>query len=264
MSSLCRLAFASRPHLGLARLASRPRAFTWRVADVAALAAILVFLVWYPGPFRELAGGRGLFVLLTSVDVVLGPLLTFAVFDRTKSRRHLRLDLGGDRPRCSSPPWSTDAHRVHRPSGRHGLRGRPDAPRRRRRRGGRRAARGLAGISKPAADRPDAARRPSAADAAERNDALFQGVAGKDVGGPAEVLAALRGVESPGPRAIAACRSASRALPGACGRDPAAAASDEGRAGDQPLPSGHGATAWSAVLDSGGNVLGYLPFDAFF
>ena len=61
---------------------------------IATLAAILVFFVWYPGAFRELAGGRDLFLLLTSVDVVLGPLLTLAVFDRAKSRRHLRLDLG--------------------------------------------------------------------------------------------------------------------------------------------------------------------------
>ncbi len=60
---------------------------------IAALAAILMFLVWYPGAFRDLAGGRNLFLVLTSVDVVLGPLLTLAVFDRCKSRRHLRIDL---------------------------------------------------------------------------------------------------------------------------------------------------------------------------
>src|SRR5664279_5232927 len=62
-------------------------------AAVALLAALLVFAVWYPGAFRELAGGRGLFLLVTSVDVVLGPVLTFAVFNRAKGRRHLTWDL---------------------------------------------------------------------------------------------------------------------------------------------------------------------------
>ena len=60
---------------------------------IALLAAILVFGLWYPGDFRLLAGGRGLFVLVMSVDVVIGPLLTFAVFNRTKGVRHLRRDL---------------------------------------------------------------------------------------------------------------------------------------------------------------------------
>jgi hypothetical protein len=62
-------------------------------AAVAGLAAILVFWLWYPGPFRRLAGGRDLFLLVTSVDVVLGPCLTFAVFNITKGTRHLRRDL---------------------------------------------------------------------------------------------------------------------------------------------------------------------------
>lgn len=62
-------------------------------AVVALLAAVSVFGVWYPGPFRLLAGGRDLFFLVTSVDVVLGPLLTFAVFNLAKGWRHLRWDL---------------------------------------------------------------------------------------------------------------------------------------------------------------------------
>ena len=55
--------------------------------------AVLVFALWYPGPFRWLAGGRDLFLLVISVDVVIGPLLTFAVFNRAKGVRHLRRDL---------------------------------------------------------------------------------------------------------------------------------------------------------------------------
>jgi hypothetical protein len=60
---------------------------------VAALSALLVFLVWYPFPYRELSGGRDLFLLLVSVDVVIGPLITFAVFNRAKPARELRRDL---------------------------------------------------------------------------------------------------------------------------------------------------------------------------
>jgi hypothetical protein len=60
---------------------------------VAVLAAALVFGLWYPGAYRLLAGGRDLFLLLTSVDVVLGPLLTFVVFDLRKGWPHLRRDL---------------------------------------------------------------------------------------------------------------------------------------------------------------------------
>lgn len=62
-------------------------------AAVAALAAGLVFGLWYPGVYQLLASGRELFLLLTIVDVVLGPLLTFAVFDLAKGWRHLRRDL---------------------------------------------------------------------------------------------------------------------------------------------------------------------------
>ena len=60
---------------------------------IACLAALLVFELWYPGAFRYLAGGRDLFFLVTSVDVVMGPVLTFAVFNRAKGWTHLRRDL---------------------------------------------------------------------------------------------------------------------------------------------------------------------------
>jgi hypothetical protein len=60
---------------------------------VAAMAAALVFVVWYPGIYRVLAGGRDLFLLIIAVDIVLGPLLTFAVFNLKKGWPHLRRDL---------------------------------------------------------------------------------------------------------------------------------------------------------------------------
>ena len=60
---------------------------------IGALAALLVFGVWYPWPYREISGGRELFILIVSVDVVLGPLITLAIFDRRKAWRVMRRDL---------------------------------------------------------------------------------------------------------------------------------------------------------------------------
>ena len=61
---------------------------------IAALAALLVFYVWYPYPYRDISGGRALFLLVVAVDVVMGPLLTLAVFNLAKPRRELVRDLG--------------------------------------------------------------------------------------------------------------------------------------------------------------------------
>lgn len=60
---------------------------------VAVAAAALVFGVWYPYPFREISGGLSLFGVLISVDVVVGPLLTWLVFNRRKPVGELRRDL---------------------------------------------------------------------------------------------------------------------------------------------------------------------------
>jgi hypothetical protein len=60
---------------------------------VALLAALLVFGLWYPFPYRDLSGGRELFLLVTSVDVVCGPLLTLVIFSPTKPRAELWRDL---------------------------------------------------------------------------------------------------------------------------------------------------------------------------
>lgn len=67
-------------HLGLSAL-------------VAALASVLVFFVWYPSPFAAIVGGTHLFLLLISVDVVMGPALTAVVASAGKPRRELRRDL---------------------------------------------------------------------------------------------------------------------------------------------------------------------------
>lgn len=62
-------------------------------ALIAALAAALVFLVWYPSPFSTLAGGTSLFLLIVSVDVVMGPALTAVAASPGKGRAELTRDL---------------------------------------------------------------------------------------------------------------------------------------------------------------------------
>jgi hypothetical protein len=60
---------------------------------VALLAAVVVIGIWYPWPFRIVSGGQELFFLVVTVDVILGPLLTLAVFNVQKSKRELATDL---------------------------------------------------------------------------------------------------------------------------------------------------------------------------
>jgi hypothetical protein len=71
---------AATVHLGLSLL-------------VAALAAALVFGLWYPYPYRELVGGTQLFLLVAGVDVVCGPLLTAVIFNPAKPKVELVRDL---------------------------------------------------------------------------------------------------------------------------------------------------------------------------
>lgn len=62
-------------------------------ALVALLAGAVVFGLWYPYPYREISGGQSLFWLVVSVDIVLGPVLTWVVFDRRKPRTELVRDI---------------------------------------------------------------------------------------------------------------------------------------------------------------------------
>ncbi|MFM2111476.1 MAG: hypothetical protein RLZZ271_136 [Pseudomonadota bacterium] len=71
---------ASGIHLGLSLL-------------VAALAAVVVFGLWYPSPYHEFSGGRELFTLLVSVDIVMGPLITLMVYSKTKPWKVMRRDF---------------------------------------------------------------------------------------------------------------------------------------------------------------------------
>lgn len=61
---------------------------------IAALAAALVFGLWFPYPYREVAGGRELFLLIVAVDVVCGPLLTLVLYNPAKPKSELLRDLG--------------------------------------------------------------------------------------------------------------------------------------------------------------------------
>jgi hypothetical protein len=88
--------FTMSRHTGLINWAERGRAAGIHFglsALIAGLAALLVFGLWYPYPYREISGGRELFLIVVSVDVILGPLITFAIFDRRKPWSELRLDL---------------------------------------------------------------------------------------------------------------------------------------------------------------------------
>jgi hypothetical protein len=62
-------------------------------AAVAGAVAWLVFLLWYPAPYRVVSGGQELFLLVMFVDVTLGPLLTLTVFNPKKASPELRRDL---------------------------------------------------------------------------------------------------------------------------------------------------------------------------
>jgi len=70
--------FAFLYHLGISAL-------------VVGVVLSIILLVWYPAPFFYTQGLSGIIILLVSVDLVLGPTLTFLVFKKGKSS--LRFDL---------------------------------------------------------------------------------------------------------------------------------------------------------------------------
>jgi hypothetical protein len=62
------------------------------ISVAVAVATVTVMLAaWYPGPLFIAAGGNELLFIITGVDVVIGPLLTLAVFKAGK--RGMKLDL---------------------------------------------------------------------------------------------------------------------------------------------------------------------------
>jgi len=61
-------------------------------AVLGAIAAALIFVVWFPHPFATMIGGTELFMLVVGCDLVLGPLLSLVVYDPRKTRRALIVD----------------------------------------------------------------------------------------------------------------------------------------------------------------------------
>lgn len=60
---------------------------------VFALLAYLIVFEWYPGPYFGVDGGWQGIRLVAAVDLVLGPLITFLIFDLRKRRREIVFDL---------------------------------------------------------------------------------------------------------------------------------------------------------------------------
>lgn len=60
--------------------------------SLAIAAAIVIFFVWYPDPFHAMLGGSKFFMLITTCDLVLGPLTSLIVYNSKKTRRALVFD----------------------------------------------------------------------------------------------------------------------------------------------------------------------------
>lgn len=58
---------------------------------LAGISAVIVFFLWYPSVLADASGVSTIFLLLITVDVVIGPVITFIIFNREK--KELRRDL---------------------------------------------------------------------------------------------------------------------------------------------------------------------------
>ena len=61
---------------------------------IVGLLTMVVFFVWFPGPFMEISGGWSLLTLIFTVDVICGPILTLLLLHPGKSRKALWVDIG--------------------------------------------------------------------------------------------------------------------------------------------------------------------------
>ncbi len=62
-------------------------------AVVFVILAYQIYYNWYPQPYFSTDGGWAGMRIIAAVDLVLGPLLTFLIFDLRKSRREIVFDL---------------------------------------------------------------------------------------------------------------------------------------------------------------------------
>ena len=58
---------------------------------VAVFTVIIVFFIWYPDPLDKATGVTEIFLMLLAIDIVIGPMMTFVVYQRGKAG--LKLDL---------------------------------------------------------------------------------------------------------------------------------------------------------------------------
>lgn len=231
---------------------------------VAAIAAGLVFLLWYPTPYREISGGRELFLLVVAVDVVIGPLITFAVFDIRKPKTELVRDLGVVALlQIAALAYGLSAVADARPAivALEGSR--------------------LRVVRAIDVDREDLAKAPAdlrslsftgpvfvatrVPNASEKLEAIDRGLSGQDIGMRPEFWLPLEQAAAARTRAAQPLRRLSERFPRRTAEITAAAALS-GRPLEQLgyLPILARRTDWTALVDlKDGSVVGYLPIDGF-
>lgn len=72
----------------------RVHAFLWHVLFsfvIAVLSSAWVFWVWHPAPLAKAVGVGEIFLMMLAIDVILGPILTFAV--AKEGKKSLKMDL---------------------------------------------------------------------------------------------------------------------------------------------------------------------------
>lgn len=62
-------------------------------AIIATIVTGTILFLWYPGQYADICRGIQLIWLVISVDIVLGPLLTFVAFDKKKKKAELLRDI---------------------------------------------------------------------------------------------------------------------------------------------------------------------------
>jgi len=84
---------------------------------VSAFFLVLVYLfvrfVWFPAPFFELGGGQGFYIVLI-VDLVLGPTLTFVIYNKNQKRLLVDLSIVGA-VQVSALMWGLSQVNTQRP-----------------------------------------------------------------------------------------------------------------------------------------------------
>lgn len=84
----------SRTPVSRWRVAARVAALHLGVsALIAAAIGLLVVKIWFPFPFGELAGGLRLLWVIVAVDVICGPALMLLLYNPSKTRRALAVDI---------------------------------------------------------------------------------------------------------------------------------------------------------------------------